>query len=126
MIVWIKHNERFELFYVMYELTCILENLFYVILVSYLSAISVLGFVGEMYLYGTLYLNNIPGFFMGTLLSIHCIMPILHKSKITSVNEYLVQRFHYWPLVKIVSLITILQVKYFLTKVHFKNISAHI
>ena len=78
------------------------------ILATSFSAITLLGNTAEIYIYGTLYVTNILGESLGMLTAAWLIVPLLHKLKLTSVNEYLNLRFRFKPLVCLATSINLL------------------
>jgi len=66
---------------------------------TYVSAISILGYVGEVYGNGIQLVWCLLGTVLGFATAIHIMLPILYDLKLSSVNEYLERRFRS-PLVK--------------------------
>lgn len=61
------------------------------LLVSYLSAITILGMPAEIYYYGVEYWFFSLGFTIGACTTCVTFIPLLHPLKITSINEVSVQ-----------------------------------
>ena len=57
------------------------------IMASFTSAISVLGFAQEMYLYGTMYWLIGASYFITQPFAAHVYVPFFHRLKITSAYE---------------------------------------
>ncbi|XP_048750733.2 sodium-coupled monocarboxylate transporter 1-like [Ostrea edulis] len=64
------------------------------ILVSILSAISILGIPAEMYTHGTQYFMNIFGFALAAIIASQLFVPLLYPLQLTSSFEYLELRFN--------------------------------
>ncbi|KAG4074821.1 hypothetical protein HA402_014375 [Bradysia odoriphaga] len=60
---------------------------------SFISGISLLGLVTEMYTYGTQYLFVISAFILAGLLTSYVYMPVFHGLRLESCSEYLEKRF---------------------------------
>ncbi|XP_046861298.1 sodium-coupled monocarboxylate transporter 1-like [Xenia sp. Carnegie-2017] len=65
------------------------------LLVSFLSAISILGIPSEVYTYGLSYILVAIAFIFVILISAFLYVPVFYKMKIISTNEYLERRFTY-------------------------------
>lgn len=63
------------------------------IMASFTSAVSILGFSQEMYLFGTMYVIIGASYFITQPFAAHTYVPFFHKLKITSAYEYLERRF---------------------------------
>lgn len=64
------------------------------ILVSFMSAILILGFPAEMYTAGTLFYISLLSIIIGIILATIIFVPLLYPLKLTSTFEYLELRFH--------------------------------
>ncbi|KAF2348380.1 Sodium/solute symporter [Trinorchestia longiramus] len=60
---------------------------------TYLSAISILGYVGEVYGQGLMLAWSLIGNALGIVIATLFIMPVMYPLKLSSVNEYLEMRF---------------------------------
>lgn len=65
------------------------------ILASFTSAISILGFSQEMYLYGSMYWLIGFSYFITQPIAALIYVPFFHNLKLTSAYEYLEKRFSY-------------------------------
>ena len=82
-------------------------------IVSRTSAIGLLGFTAEVYLYGTLFATSVVGELVGQILVAQFLLPVFHQLKLTSINEYLLKRFKYKGLLYMSSiLMTLVHVGY--------------
>ncbi|XP_071493672.1 sodium/iodide cotransporter-like, partial [Diadema antillarum] len=64
------------------------------IMVSFISAISVIGTPGEIYMYDTMFLWGVIAYILPNLLLVRLFMPLFFKLNITSVYEYLELRYN--------------------------------
>lgn len=64
------------------------------IMASFTSAISILGFSQEMYLFGSMYWLIGVSYFLTQPFAAHVFVPFFHKLNITSAYEYLERRFN--------------------------------
>ncbi|KAB7507140.1 Sodium/glucose cotransporter 2 [Armadillidium nasatum] len=80
------------------------------VLTSFVSSISLLGFSGEAYAYGTQISIFVLGSVFAIIFVIHVSLPILYPLKLTSVNEYIELRFKSDNLRLVISLLTFVKV----------------
>ncbi|XP_063958267.1 sodium-coupled monocarboxylate transporter 1-like [Lytechinus pictus] len=63
-------------------------------MVSYISAISVLGLPSEIYMFNTMFIWNTVGYAIGALVATQMFVPMFFELKLTSIYEYLELRFN--------------------------------
>lgn len=61
---------------------------------TYISSISILGYVGEVYGHGMQMVWVLLGMVVGIVLTTHTIIPVFYSLKLRSINEYIEMRFH--------------------------------
>ncbi|KAL7643195.1 UNVERIFIED_CONTAM: hypothetical protein RMT77_006485 [Armadillidium vulgare] len=80
------------------------------VLTSFVSSISLLGFSGEAYAYGTQISIFVLGSVFAIIFVIYVSLPILYPLKLTSVNEYIELRFKSDNLRLVISILTFVKV----------------
>eukprot|EP00057_Strongylocentrotus_purpuratus_P008270 XP_011662744.1 PREDICTED: sodium-coupled monocarboxylate transporter 2 isoform X1 [Strongylocentrotus purpuratus] len=63
-------------------------------MITYVSAMSVLGLPGEIYMFNTMFMWNTVGYGIGALISSQMFVPLFFKLELTSIYEYLELRFN--------------------------------
>ncbi|KAL7643246.1 UNVERIFIED_CONTAM: hypothetical protein RMT77_006537 [Armadillidium vulgare] len=80
---------------------------------SYVSAISLLGYSGEAYAFGTQLSTFVLGIALAVIFSTHFALPVLYPLTLTSVNEYINLRFKSRSLQMTISLLTLMKILFY-------------
>ncbi|RXG59085.1 hypothetical protein Avbf_10751 [Armadillidium vulgare] len=80
---------------------------------SYVSAISLLGYSGEAYGFGTQLSTFVLGIALAVIFSTHFALPVLYPLTLTSVNEYINLRFKSRSLQMTISLLTLMKILFY-------------
>ncbi|KAL7643204.1 UNVERIFIED_CONTAM: hypothetical protein RMT77_006494 [Armadillidium vulgare] len=79
------------------------------LLTSYVSAISFLGYTGEIYAHGMQYSITLLGITLSIVFAIYFVLPILYPLKLTSINEFIELRFKSKCLRTLISFISLVK-----------------
>lgn len=81
---------------------------------SFLSAVAILGVPSESFIHGSQYVVNFIGIIVGIILAVHVFLPVFYEIDMISVNQYLEKRFKSVLIRKLASLMTTVQMCFYI------------
>ncbi|XP_065280064.1 sodium-coupled monocarboxylate transporter 1-like [Dermacentor albipictus] len=81
---------------------------------SFLSAIAILGVPSESFIHGAQYMVNFIGVIVGIVLAAHVFLPVFYEMDMISVNQYLERRFNSVLIRKLTSVMTTIQMCFYM------------
>lgn len=81
---------------------------------SFLSAVAILGVPSESFMHGSQYAVNFIGVVVGVILAVHVFLPVFYEIDMISVNQYLEKRFNSVLIRKLTSLMTTIQLCFYM------------
>ncbi|XP_037516236.1 sodium-coupled monocarboxylate transporter 2 [Rhipicephalus sanguineus] len=81
---------------------------------SFLSAVAILGVPSESFMHGSQYMINFIGIVVGIILAVHVFLPVFYEIDMISVNQYLEKRFNSVLIRKLTSLMTTIQLCFYM------------